>query len=613
MPSSRTTGPLPVTIGPYVIAEKLGSGGMATVYRAFRPDGKQVAVKVLAIHLADNENIRKRFEREVVTLRQLKHPHILPLENAGHEEGRPYFVMPLLTGHSLADLIKKGPLPADLISSYTHQIASALDFAHTNKVIHRDIKPSNILIDDQGQTFLADFGVAHLVLGEQDERLTSTGEFIGTVSYAPPEQSRGDIPERSGDLYSLAVMVFEMATGRLPFEGPTSLVVMKKHFHDPVPNPREFNSLLPPKLYDVLIKGMAKLPAARYRSALEFSEALDGALGLHVSEAGQDDDDEAWLHPPEPTTPPIITPDRSASASPAAGGFDPDSEQIDGPDDPFAEFDAYAAPPPAPPHADDFDDHFDAEIEFSDDLTEPAETFAAPAPTAEPIPDPEPEFVAPPLIRPLPKVPRAAPRPSFPWMQFGIYVLIAASVVAIIAAVYLIYRELNPPVLELDAPYRSASLNITFSYPESWSTRAVDLAILSDQPIPTILLSDRPIPPGESLAAARLVIAVQRINSIDVYSVTPTCYDSIPGGPARTFNCMLRNGYVAPDYQDFNTSRYHGGVKLRGSLPVQRASLPVILLPTNGSDWVAVMILYWDNYDGSRDIWERLAKSVRIY
>ena len=237
-PPSPQAGPPRERFGPYIIQEKIGAGGMATVYRARHVNSQnQIALKVLSIHMTGQEDMRRRFEREARTLIQFNHPHILPVFDFGEDRGTPYIALKLLSGRDLSDLLKNAPLPIAQIGRLTRQIASALDYAHARGIVHRDIKPANILLDDQNNPYLADFGVAYLTEPDLGTRLTQAGSFIGTVAYASPEQCRGEPLDRPSDVYALAVMVFQMATGRLPFEALSPLAVIKLHLHESPPNP----------------------------------------------------------------------------------------------------------------------------------------------------------------------------------------------------------------------------------------------------------------------------------------------------------------------------------------------------------------------------------------
>ncbi len=265
---------------------------MATVYHAYHPaDGREVALKVLAIHLQDMPEVKTRFTREAQMLQQFDHPHILPVYDFGQDGERSYLAMRLLGGRSLAHVLSDGvPQPVEAVGRYTRQIASALDYAHARGIIHRDIKPANILLDGE-RVLLADFGVAQPTTA--DLRLTQARSFIGTAAYASPEQCRGDALDRRSDIYALAVLVFQMATGRLPFEAPSALGVIKLHLSERPPNPLAYNSALPIELYAVLERGLAKDPDDRYPSAMKFSDAVDEALGIHA--LPEADASEEWL------------------------------------------------------------------------------------------------------------------------------------------------------------------------------------------------------------------------------------------------------------------------------------------------------------------------------
>lgn len=294
-PTSPPARPQPHRIGPYLVIEKIGAGGTARIYRAHDPSqNREVAIKVQAMHLQGYPGVRQRFEREARTLMQFKHPHILPVFDYGLDGGTPYIVMQLLGGRTLNDILNGVPLPLRDVGRLTRQIASALDYAHARGIIHRDIKPHNILFDDADKPYLADFGVAYVSGTQDSERLTTAGQFVGTAAYASPEQCRGEDLDRPSDIYSLAVMVFEMATGRLPFESRSSIALMKMHMSEPPPNPLQFNPNLPVDLYAVLVRALAKLPENRYPSAMRFSEELDIALGQHAIPQASDED--SWLY-----------------------------------------------------------------------------------------------------------------------------------------------------------------------------------------------------------------------------------------------------------------------------------------------------------------------------
>ncbi len=645
-----TTGPLPPAIGPYIITGKIGSGGMATVYRAYHPqDRREVALKVLAVRLADDEAARIRFEREARALMQFSHPHILPVYDFGHDGDTPYLTMRLMSGRSLDDLLHGHALPLPLVGRVTRQIASALDYAHARGIIHRDVKPENILLDEDNTPYLADFGVAYFAAYE-NQRLTTAGAFIGTVAYASPEQCEGKPLDRPSDIYSLAIMVFEMATGRLPFEGSSPLAVMKMHLHEPVPNPLAYNSGLPIDLYDVLSRGLAKLPEHRYTSAMKFSEAVDHALGLHaIPEPATSDewlfDDitpvdpdgtpgagDQWVPPDEPALGDILSLNAPARA-PTGGPTFPDDgdlafDPLTSPADPFAGITPASFGVEALDAA--FDDSFDLDLDFEtggDAASPEADEFPPPeavlgaatfgnafAQDAAFGVDSPPESDPPLAIRPIGARPvsrgsRRLRRP-IPWLRIGLYGTIVVSLLAIGLAAVIVVRDLFPPPVRLDATYDAGTLGLSFEHPSGWTITPATLAVLSAEPTGTILLSDAPIAPGTSMGDAALVIAVQRIDAAAVFRVPPACQPLIDGGPQPTFACMERQNYSTPVHQDFDTPRARG-VKLPGVLPPTRASLPVVLLP-GGHTWVAVIVVYWNRYDDAQDLLDRVARSVRV-
>jgi len=262
-------------LGGYVITERLVAGGMAKVYRGRQAStGREVAIKVLTLDA--DPDLRARFEHEARVLAALQHPHILGLIDAGREGEWLYLVMPLVRCGDLADLIARedGPLPLPLLRRSMLQLCAALDYAHGQGVVHRDIKPANVLLDERGNCLLTDFGIA---LSADAKRLTIAGFYIGTPEYLPPEQSAGRVDARS-DLYSLGVVLFQMATGRLPFTAHTPLDWLRAHSDTPVPGARSINPDLPPALEQVISKALAKAPEARYQNAGQFAAAIREAL-----------------------------------------------------------------------------------------------------------------------------------------------------------------------------------------------------------------------------------------------------------------------------------------------------------------------------------------------
>jgi serine/threonine protein kinase len=264
-------------LGQYDVLEIIGKGGMAAVYRARQDTVKRdVAVKVITSGLAHSPDSLKRFQREAETVASLSHPHILRIFDYGQHGDLVYLVMELLRGGSLADLIRKGPLPPETASRMLDQIASALDYAHKQGIIHRDFKPQNVLLDGEGNAYLTDFGIAK-ILGEMTA-LTQSGAAMGTPLYMPPEQWKGMSLDARADIYALGVTLFEMLSGKLPFESDTPYGMMYKHLNEAPPSIRDLRADLPPGIDQVLMKAMAKDPDQRFVSAGELARTFKAAL-----------------------------------------------------------------------------------------------------------------------------------------------------------------------------------------------------------------------------------------------------------------------------------------------------------------------------------------------
>lgn len=220
---------------------------------------------------------RVRFEREAQIIANLEHPAIVPVYDFGEEEAQPYLVMRYMPGGSLADLLQQGSLPPTKVAEILMRIAQALDRAHGQGVIHRDLKPGNILFDQYGDPFLADFGIAKLA----EATATITGSsIIGTPAYMSPEQVKGQKLDNRSDIYTLAVIVFEMLTGRQPYEAETPMGQAFKHVLEPVPHILEQNPQLTPAIDETLTQGLAKKPDDRFATAVDFVLALKTAISL---------------------------------------------------------------------------------------------------------------------------------------------------------------------------------------------------------------------------------------------------------------------------------------------------------------------------------------------
>lgn len=261
----------------YEIIEKIGEGGMATVYKAKCNILKRyVAVKVLRDEFTTDEEFIKRFNTEAQSAASLTHPNIVSIYDVGHEENIYYIVMELVQGKTLKDIINEdGTLPWKWALNVSIQVASALEMAHRNSIVHRDIKPHNIIITEDGIAKVTDFGIAKAV---SNSTITAFGTTIGSVHYFSPEHARGGYTDAKSDLYSLGVVMYEMVTGKVPFDADTPVSVALKHMQeDPVP-PIELNPHLPEAVNKIILKALKKDPMLRYQTATELLQDLKMAL-----------------------------------------------------------------------------------------------------------------------------------------------------------------------------------------------------------------------------------------------------------------------------------------------------------------------------------------------
>lgn len=263
-------------IGHYEILHELGRGGMATVYLAQQINmSRQVAIKVLPREFLHDPQFIERFEREVNLIVELEHPHILPVYDFGEIEGIPFIVMRYLGGGSLRDFLDQGLPPYGQLERPLAQVCSALDFAHAEGIIHRDIKPSNILLDSRGNAYLSDFGIARIL---QDAGRLTGSAVIGTPAYMSPEQAEGRPLDARSDVYAMGVVLFEMLTGREPFQADTPMAMLLKQITEPMPSPRAYRPDLPKAIEQVVLRATLKDVAGRYPSAGELAGAFRWAL-----------------------------------------------------------------------------------------------------------------------------------------------------------------------------------------------------------------------------------------------------------------------------------------------------------------------------------------------
>ena len=259
----------------YEILEKIGTGGMSDVYKA--KDGKLnrfVAVKVLKQEFAENANFVSKFKTEAQAAAGMMHPNIVNVYDVGEEGGTHYIVMELVEGITLKKYIeKKSRLSIKETISIAIQVSMGIEAAHNNHIIHRDIKPQNIMISKEGKVKVTDFGIAKAVSSN-----TITSNVMGSVHYTSPEQARGGFSDEKSDIYSLGITMFEMLTGRVPFNGETTVAIAIKHIQEPMPSPREYVAEIPISVEQIVFKCTQKSPDRRYQSMSELIADLKRSL-----------------------------------------------------------------------------------------------------------------------------------------------------------------------------------------------------------------------------------------------------------------------------------------------------------------------------------------------
>jgi serine/threonine-protein kinase len=270
----------------YVVEEMLGQGGMSSVYKGTDPNLKRVvAIKLIHSHLSSNPDFVQRFEEEAAAVAQLRHHGIIQVYDFNKDDDLYYMILEFVPGETLQDHLKRlndsgrKLSPAKAIE-YMAGVCDAVDYAHQRGMIHRDIKPANLMLTTTGQVILMDFGIAKIVGGT---RQTATGAVVGTAMYMSPEQIKGEQPDRRTDVYSLGVTLFEMVSGRPPFDAQSAMTLMMMHINDPVPNIKSLNPDVPDALVAVINKALAKDPNDRFQTAAQMAAALRNALSAGSS------------------------------------------------------------------------------------------------------------------------------------------------------------------------------------------------------------------------------------------------------------------------------------------------------------------------------------------
>jgi eukaryotic-like serine/threonine-protein kinase len=270
--------------GRYELQELVGSGGMSNVFRAHdRLLERSVAIKILHEQFGSDDDYVERFRREARSVAQLAHPNIVTVIDRGEEDGRQFIVFEYIEGENLKAIISDGGLPIDEALGYTLQVAHALDFAHKRGLVHRDVKPQNVLLNDEGQAKVTDFGIARSL---DVQGVTQTGTVLGTSDYIAPEQARGDKVDQKTDIYSLGTVLYELLTGEVPYEGDNFVVVAMRHVNDPVPSVRDRRPDVPYRLDHVVRRAMAKDPEDRFASMEELVGELEACLAENGSGEG---------------------------------------------------------------------------------------------------------------------------------------------------------------------------------------------------------------------------------------------------------------------------------------------------------------------------------------
>src|SRR5215208_6328685 len=266
----------------YRLEEKIGSGGMSSVYRAFDPTLERwVAIKLMHRDISHDPDQLERFRREARAVAQLNHPHVVTVIDAGEDDGAPFIVFEYVEGETLKDRIRRlGRLPV----AYAVEIGRALECAHSHMLVHRDVKPQNVLIDADGRAKVTDFGIARSL---EAQGLTATGRVLGTTDYVSPEQALGHEVTGQSDIYALGIVLYEMLTGETPFKADTQVAVAMKHVRDPLPDVQRRRPEISASLAAVVEHSTAKETQNRYRSVSQMVHDLEEVLAIEAARSGQ--------------------------------------------------------------------------------------------------------------------------------------------------------------------------------------------------------------------------------------------------------------------------------------------------------------------------------------
>jgi serine/threonine protein kinase len=265
-------------VGPYRIIEKLGRGGMATVFKAYHANlDRYVAIKVLHPAFMEDPNFLARFQREARVVANLEHPHIIPVYDFAEHDDKTYLVMKFVEGETLKARLQEQPLTPEEGIRIIETVGEALAFAHRQGVLHRDVKPSNVMISDDGQIFLTDFGLARIA--SAGESTLSSDMMIGTPQYISPEQALGARDLDAGtDIYSFGVLIYELVVGQVPFIADTPFSIIHDHIYTPLPLPRSINPNVPESIERLLLKALAKERNDRFESVEEMVGAFKAGI-----------------------------------------------------------------------------------------------------------------------------------------------------------------------------------------------------------------------------------------------------------------------------------------------------------------------------------------------